>query len=45
MGKTARKILREEYSRLKKVFERILNPKNEKAMPQAVLQPVRNKKY
>lgn len=45
MSKTTQRILREEYNRLKKAFEKILKPKNEKALPQLVLQPIRNKKY
>jgi hypothetical protein len=44
MSDTAKKILKEEYNRLKKVFKKILNPKEEQVMPQLVLQPVRNKK-
>ncbi len=43
MRKKANKIFREEFERLKKVFEKILNPKNKQVMPQLVLQPVRNK--
>lgn len=42
---SAKKILKEEYSRLKKVFEKILNTKNREQRPQLVLQPYRSKKY
>jgi hypothetical protein len=44
MSKT-KKMLREEYERLKKVFKKLLQPGNQQSMPQLVLQPVRNKKY
>ncbi|MGQ0737707.1 MAG: hypothetical protein ACT4OJ_01485 [Bacteroidota bacterium] len=42
MTKTAKKILKEEYNRLKKAFEKILKPGRGQALPQLVLQPVRN---
>jgi len=45
MTKTVKNTIRKEYSRLKKAFERLTRPKNEPAIPQLVLQPVRNKKY
>ena len=45
MKKSAQKILREEYNRLKKVIEKIINPKQEPSTPQLMLQPVRQKKY
>ena len=42
MPGTAKKILREEYNRLKKVFEKIFPPKKKKQQPQWALQPYRN---
>lgn len=45
MTKTVKNSIRKEYDRLKKVFEKLLKPKNEQTMPQLVLQPVRNKRY
>jgi hypothetical protein len=43
MRKKANKLFREEFERLKKVFEKILNPKNKQAVPKLVLQPARIK--
>jgi hypothetical protein len=40
MAKSVKNILKEEYSRLKKVMEKIMNPG--KQQPQLVLQPVKN---
>lgn len=45
MSKSAKKIIKEEFNRLKRVFEKITRPKKEQSVPQLVLQPVRNKKY
>ncbi|MBL7747817.1 MAG: hypothetical protein JNM19_10345 [Chitinophagaceae bacterium] len=45
MSKSVKKAMREEYNRLKKVLEKILQPKKEQSMPSLVLQPVRNKKH
>ena len=45
MAKSVKNILKEKYSRLKKAIEKIINPENQPAPPQLVLQPVRNKKY
>lgn len=45
MKKTAKKILQEEYNRLKRAIEKMINPKQGQAVPQWVLQPVRQKKY
>ncbi len=42
---SAKKILKEEYNRLKKTFEKILSPKNKEQRPQLVVQPYRTKKY
>lgn len=42
MSKKARKILKEEYKRLKKAFEKIMKPGREQALPPVLLQPVRN---
>jgi len=43
MAKTVKKVLHEEYNRLKKVFDKLIKPKKEQAAPQLVLQPIRNK--
>jgi len=43
MPHTIKKTLGEEYSRLKKVVEKILSPKSQ-PLPQLLLQPCRNKK-
>ena len=42
MSDKIKKSLKEEYRRLKKAFDKIINPNKEQAMPQLVLQPVRN---
>lgn len=44
MAKSFKKVLREEYSRLKKAMGKIIKPKNEEALSQLVLQPVHHKK-
>lgn len=43
MAKTVKKALQEEYSRLKKAFDKLIKPKKEQAAPQLVLQPIRTK--
>ena len=43
MQKKIKTTLQDEYNRLKKVVEKILNPGNQ-PLPQLLLQPVRNKK-
>lgn len=40
MGNNTNKVLKEGYGRLKKILEKIMNPKKEQ--PQLVLQPIRN---
>lgn len=45
MAKSLKKSLKEEYNRLKRVLEKIVNPKKEQAYPSLVLQPVKNRKY
>ena len=45
MANNTRKVLQEGYSRLKRLLKKIINPNKEQAMPQLVLQPVRNEKY
>ncbi len=45
MKKTVQNLLREEYNRLKKAIEKIINTKQGNAAAQPVLQPVRQKKY
>jgi hypothetical protein len=42
MPATVKNILKEEYNRLKKVFERITNSNKKEQQPQLVLQPYRN---
>lgn len=44
MAKSVKKVLKEEYNRLKKAFEKIVKPGKERPMPSWVLQPVQNKK-
>ncbi len=44
MSNKVKKLVKEEYNKLKKVFEKIINPGNEKAMPQPALQPYRPRK-
>lgn len=44
MRKSVKKLVREEYNRLKKVIEKIVDQKKEEALSQLVLQPVRQKK-
>ena len=43
MARSVKKVLQEQYGRLKKVMEKIIKPKKEEPVPQLVLQPVRNK--
>jgi hypothetical protein len=45
MSDSAKKILKQEYERLKKAFEKITKPAKKEAQPQLVLQPYRNRKY
>ena len=45
MPQSLKKILHKEYHRLKKLMEKIKNNKKQQALPQLVLQPVRNNKY
>jgi hypothetical protein len=45
MSKPFRKIVQQEYERLKKVLEHITNNVKKQNKPALVLQPVRNKKY
>lgn len=42
---SAKKLIKEEYNRLKKAFEKILSPRNKEQQPQLILQPYRPKKY
>jgi hypothetical protein len=44
MSKQLKKVLQQEYKRLKKVLEQFAN-NGKKNKPALVLQPVRNKKY
>ncbi len=43
MANNTNKVLREGYSRLKKIFNKIIRPNKEQTQPQLVLQPVRNR--
>jgi hypothetical protein len=43
MDKSVKKELKEAYSRLKKVMEKIINPNKTGSVSQLVLQPIRNK--
>ena len=45
MSKTAKQIIREEYNRLKKVFEKLVRPEKDQNPPQLVLQPERKKRF
>lgn len=45
MAKSFKKTLKEEYNRLKKVLDKMINPRKEQAFPSLVLQPVKNRKY
>ena len=49
MANTTKKILREEFDRLKKAFEKMIRPNRHADQQQLVLQPIRNhqesKKY
>jgi hypothetical protein len=45
MSSKIKNSIREEYNRLKKIFDKILKPKKEQPAPQWVLQPVRHKKF
>ena len=40
----AKHTLREGYDRLKKIFEKIMNPKKEQLVPQLIWQPSPDKK-
>jgi hypothetical protein len=44
MSSSVKKVLREEYNRLKRAMEKMIKPKKQE-VPQLVLQPVRDKKY
>lgn len=45
MAKSFKKTIKEEYNRLKKVLDKMINPKKEQAFPSLVLQPVKNRKF
>lgn len=45
MAKKTTKIFKKVYSRLKKIFEKILSPKKNNQQTQLILQPIRTKKY
>ena len=45
MSDTAKKILKQEYERLKKAVKKIASPYKKEPQPQLVLQPYHTKKY
>jgi hypothetical protein len=45
MTKKIKKALREGFNELKKELEKISTPGNKKAVPQLVLQPIKNPDY
>jgi len=45
MSNTAKKILREEYNRLKNALKKILKPERREPVPHLVLQPLRNRNF
>lgn len=44
MSRSVKKALKEEYNRLRKIFDRLVKPKKEQGMPSWVLQPVKDKR-
>lgn len=44
MSQKIKKVIKEEYNRLKKAFDKILKDSSQRVYPQPALQPVRNKK-
>jgi len=42
MANSTKKILQQEYDRLKKAFQKLTKPQKQQSHPQLVLQPVRN---
>ena len=42
MANSTKKILKQEYDRLKKVFQKLAKPQQQQSQPQLVLQPIRN---
>jgi hypothetical protein len=42
MANNTNKVMKEGYDRLKKILEKIINPKKEQPQSQLVLQPIRN---
>jgi hypothetical protein len=45
MSNKIKKLIKEEYNRLKKGFDRLLKPDHHRQMPQPALQPIRNRKF
>ncbi len=45
MGQNVKKVMQEEYNRLKKVMEKLIKPKKDQRLPSLILAPVKNKKY
>jgi hypothetical protein len=43
MPNSVKKVIREEYNRLKKVMERLIKPNKEQGFPSLIPIPVRNK--
>lgn len=44
MAGTLKKVIKEEYNRIKKSLENMIRSRQEKQQPQLVLQPIRPKK-
>ncbi len=42
---TTKKILKQEYDRLKRAVEKMMKPVKKDPQPQYLLQPIRDKKY
>jgi hypothetical protein len=45
MAAKMKKLIKEQYDRIKKSFEKIVRSRQEKEYPQLALQPIRPKKY
>lgn len=45
MSNTAKKILNQEYDRLKNAVKKMLKPQRKEPVPQLVLQPLRNRNF
>ncbi len=45
MAKSIKKTLKEEYDKLKKSWDNLINSKNQEKTAQLILQPIKTKKY